>query len=327
MIEVVFSAPFNTVQDLGRLLMRVYGVARGGAMDALALRLGNIMLGNDENAAGLEVQMAPVHLRFHADTVIALTGADFSAELDGVPLPVWWSVPVRKGQMLKLVRPRVGARAVLCVSGGLDVPPVLESRSTMLVEELGGYEGRCIVAGDHLSVVADTRPCSRSSFGIVPPGEALAIPGTPQETVLRYIRSDEREMFDALSLARFEEEPWTVSALSNRMGFRLEGLPLVRREQVEMRSHGIMEGVIQVPPSGLPVVQLADGNSAGGYPKLGVICRADLWRFVQCPPGSRVRFQAIPVAEAARAYEDIENYVAGVRRVLPLAPSAAGEKS
>ncbi|HHT5685854.1 TPA: biotin-dependent carboxyltransferase family protein, partial [Raoultella planticola] len=132
MIEIEQSASLNTIQDLGRPAWRHLGVSVSGAMDPLALRAGNTLLGNEENAAAIEVQMFPFRVRFLADTWIALTGADCRARLDGAALPAWWGCAVRKGQQLELRFPRRGARGYLCVAGGIDVPQVLGSRSTAL---------------------------------------------------------------------------------------------------------------------------------------------------------------------------------------------------
>jgi biotin-dependent carboxylase-like uncharacterized protein len=150
-IEIEQSGSLNTIQDLGRPAWRHLGVSVSGVMDPLALRAGNTLLGNEENAAAIEVQMFPFRVRFLADTWIALTGADCRARLDGDELPAWWGCAVRKGQVLELRFPRRGARGYLCVAGGIDVPLVLGSRSTALRGGFGGLEGRQLQRGDVLS--------------------------------------------------------------------------------------------------------------------------------------------------------------------------------
>ncbi len=132
MIEIERTGALNTVQDLGRLGFRHLGVSVSGAMDPLALRAGNALLGNDDNAAAIEMQMFPFRVRFHEATTIALTGADCRARLDDIDLPPWWGCPVKKGQVLEMRYPRSGTRGYLCVAGGIDVPEVLGSRSTAL---------------------------------------------------------------------------------------------------------------------------------------------------------------------------------------------------
>ncbi len=321
MIEILETPPLNSVQDLGRPGFRCHGMGRAGAMDRVALQAANTLLGNDENAAGIELQLFPVRLRFLVDTVFALTGADCAPHLDGRPLPPWWVAQARAGQELVLSPPRRGLRSYLAVSGGFDVPVVLGSRSTQMRDGFGGHEGRALAAGDRLAMVPSACFTLRdeAGYGALPPSQALAAPtpasATDEAIWLRAIAAAEYGQFDAASHDHLWETPWKVTSQSNRQGYRLEGAGLQRTELVEMRSHGIVPGVIQVPPSGQPIIQLADGNSAGGYPKIGVVIEADLWRLAQAAPGNRLRFASCTLEEARAAEREIASWLSSLRRL------------
>ncbi|MBS0517085.1 MAG: biotin-dependent carboxyltransferase family protein [Proteobacteria bacterium] len=321
MIEILETPPLNAIQDLGRLGYRCHGVGRGGAMDRVALAAANALLGNDENAAGIELQLFPVRVRFAGDTVFALTGADCEARLDGRLLPPWWAMSAQAGQELVLSPPRQGLRAYLAVAGGIDVPEVMGSRSTQMRDGFGGLDGRALAAGDRLAAFPAPAFALRDGAGLgaLPASLALAAADCPQaqpgETVLRVIQAAEYEQFDAASQAALWQTPWKVTAQSNRQGYRLAGVALQRLEPVEMRSHGIVPGVIQVPPSGQPIIQLADGNSAGGYPKIGVVIEADLWRIAQAAPGSALRFVSCTLEEARTAERAVAAYLGTLRRL------------
>lgn len=320
MIEICQTLPLNTVQDLGRFGYRRYGIGTAGAMDRLALAAGNRALGNPPGAAGVEFQLFPVTIRFREDAAIALTGADCAATLDGKGIPPWWVLPVTAGQTLNLSAPVRGARTYLCVAGGVDVPEVLGSRSTQMRDAFGGLSGRQLSAGDILAVGQRTPFRFRDffGFGIEPPESAIEPNlhdwAADSDVVLRVILASEAPQFDDASLKAFKTAAWTVTAQSNRMGYRLAGPTLRRPDPTEMRSQAIVQGVVQVPPSGQPIVQLADGNSAGGYPKIAYVLQPDLWRLAQSTPGRRLRFVPVSLDDAGRARQQVSQYLNDVAR-------------
>ncbi|MBS0223219.1 MAG: biotin-dependent carboxyltransferase family protein [Proteobacteria bacterium] len=319
MIEVIETAPLNSVQDLGRVGMRKFGMSPAGGMDRLALAIANAVLGNPRGAAAIEFQMFPVRLRILADTGIAVTGADCNARLDGRVLPPWWAIPARAGQVLELEGVTKGVRGYMGVAGGIDVPIILGSRSTSLRDGFGGLDGRALAAGDVLRSAELVAIASRDAqgFGVQPPSVALAF-GTagPRETLLRVIPAAEYPQFDDASQTSFWNAGWTITPRSNRQGYQLAGAaPLLRTEALEMRSHAIVPGTIQVPPSGQPIIQLADANSAGGYPKIGVVIDADLWRIAQAAPGQILRFVECDVKTARAAARDVATYLSEVERL------------
>ncbi|MCG5480680.1 biotin-dependent carboxyltransferase family protein [Sinorhizobium alkalisoli] len=311
MIEILSTPSLVTVQDLGRSGFYRYGVCRSGAMDRLSLAIGNLLLGNDRNAAGLEIPILPLRLRFEADVNFAVTGADCSAELDGRPLPPFWAARARAGEVLTLAAPRAGCRAYLCLAGGVDVPEVLSSRSTQLRETFGGLDGRALVKGDRIKEVGNDVVLPEGGLGAVPPAAALADADAPATTV-RVIPAAEHADYDEPSRAAFWAADWKVTVQSNRAGYRLKGPELQLRRPIELRSHGVVPGVIQVPAGGQPIIQLADAATMGGYPKIGVVIDADLWRIAQARPGDSLRFIETDVAGAALVHEETEAYLDGL---------------
>jgi biotin-dependent carboxylase-like uncharacterized protein len=319
MLEVAETPPLNSVQDLGRIGTRHYGIGPAGAMDRLALEAANLLLGNPRGAAALEIQMFPARFRVLADTAIALTGANCNARLDGCLLPPWWATRAVAGQTLELEGVSNGVRGYLAIEGGIDVPMVLGSRSTSLKDAFGGVDGRAIAAGDMIRALEPQLFSSRdpAGFGIEPPSTALPLgEAGARETTLRVIPAAEYPQFDEQSRANLWAAGWTVTPRSNRQGYQLAGAePLRRTVAVEMRSHAIVSGTIQVPPSGQPMIQLADANSAGGYPKIGVVIDADLWRIAQTPPGRALRFVECDLAAARAAARDVTAYLARASRM------------
>ncbi|NPC57214.1 5-oxoprolinase subunit C family protein [Caenimonas soli] len=322
MIEVLSASALATVQDLGRLGELRWGVGSSGAMDPLALAAGNLLLGNDEGAAAIEVPVFPFQVRFTADCAFAVTGADCAARLDDVALLPWWTHAARAGQVLQLGVPQQASawrasRVYLCLAGGVDVPEVLGSRSTQLRGAFGGLDGRALRRGDKLQAVAPGAGLQATGFGLVPP--ALALPleadGLP---AMRVLPAGEYGHYTEASRASFWAEAWKITPQSDRYGYRLAGAPLQPVDEIEMRSHGIVPGVIQVPPSGQPIVQMCDAQPSGGYPKIGTVIEADRWRLGQAPIGSRIRFVETTWDEAVAALDQNRRWLDEARRLVDL---------
>jgi len=290
------------------------------------MRIGNNLVGNDECAAGIEIQTFPFRLTFSKPTAFAVTGGDACAKLDGVDLPPWWTMVAQPGQELHILPPKSFARAYVAFGGGIGLAPVLGSRSTSLRGSFGGLDGRPLAMGDTLPL--GDMPLSAvpaEGFGIVPPMSSLveAFPRDDNGTLLiRALPAAEHDAFGD-DATRFWAQDWTISSQSDRTGFRLTGAPIQPMTRVEMRSHGVMPGVIQVPPGGEPIVQMSDANTAGGYPKIAGVIEADLWRLGQARIGSRLRFVKTTHREAkaleailATCLTDTRDNVALVREAL-----------
>lgn len=317
MIEILSATALATVQDFGRFGSLGQGVGTSGAMDHLALALGNLLLGNPEDAAAIEIPLFPFELRLLHDCAFAVTGAACDATLDGQPLPPNWVYQGREGQVLNLGYPTSGSRAYLCLAGGVDVPSVLGSRSTQLRGEFGGLDGRALQQGDRLAALRPGISPLPLDFGVLAPSLALPlqVDGVP---AMRVLPAAEYERFQESSRAAFWDGEWKITTQSNRYGYRMEGEPLLPIAPMEIRSHGIVPGVIQVPHGGQPIIQMRDAQPSGGYPKFGSVIEADLWRLGQAPIGSKVRFVECSYEEAVEALETNRRYLREVSRLVDL---------
>jgi biotin-dependent carboxylase-like uncharacterized protein len=300
MIEVLAPGPLLIVQDLGRPGARRYGVPQGGAMDSFALTAANRLVGNPPGAAGLELTAGGAELLFTRPARLALTGADLGASVDGRPMPLWSSLLVGRGARLRLAgrRSAWGARAYLAVAGGLALPAVLGSRSTDLGGAFGGLDGRPLRRGDLLEV------------GPEPPGSALALGQSWPEALrppyraaptLRLVPGPHADCFAPEALARLAAAELRVSPTSNRMGYRLEGLALPYARPCSLPSLGVVPGAVQVPPDGAPILLMADAQTTGGYPLIGVVAAADLPLAAQLLPGDHLQLAPTTLAEALAA--------------------------
>ncbi len=329
MIEILSATPLSSVQDLGRDGYLRYGVGTSGAMDRVALAAGNILLGNADNCAAIEVPFFPYEVRFLEDIAFSLTGADAAAELDGRPIPPWWTLQARKGQVLRLNPTERGARCYLALAGGINVPVVLGSRSTQLRGEFGGYRGRHLKQGDVLRAIRsveggeDFDRLPAAGFGVEPP-EFVLPQGTLESiaqgtrTFVRVLPAAEYDCYEEASLESFWSKDWKITTQSDRYGYRLEGEALIPKRTLEQRSHGIVPGVIQVPPSGQPIIQLRDAQPSGGYPKIGTVIEADLWRLAQAELCTQLRFVKTTYDEAVSALDSVHDYLNKVRRLAEL---------
>ncbi|MCX4176866.1 MULTISPECIES: biotin-dependent carboxyltransferase family protein [Paraburkholderia] len=329
MIEILSSSALATVQDQGREGYLRYGVGTAGAMDRLALAVGNLLLGNPDDAAGIEIPMFPFRIRFLEDLSFAITGADCSARLGDRPVLPWWTVHAKQGDVLTIGVPTSGTRCYLSLAGGVDVPVVLGSRSTQLRGQFGGFNGRQLQKGDVVKAVGLAKrvvpqdAVLAAGFGTVPPEYSLPAPlslpaAEAGETVVRVLSTAEYDCYEPESLEAFWRDGWKVTPQSDRYGYRLAGPTLVATHSIEKRSHGIVPGVIQVPHSGQPIIQLRDAQPSGGYPKIGTVIEADLWRLAQARIGTKIRFVQTTYAQAVTALEELDSYLVRVRNLVAL---------
>ena len=294
-ITVIQPGLFTTVQDLGRPGHRAAGVPLSGAADPVSLRLANLLVGNAEGAAAIECTLLGPTLRFEQDSLVALVGGDFPGLPGGV------ATRVAAGTVLPLGHATKGCRGSLAVAGGIEVEPVLGSRSTLVLAALGGFAGRPLRAGDGLVVGASETASSRWAAVMPPRGRSQALRVIPGEQVEAFATQAWRQGFRA-------------SSRSDRMGVRLEGDPLPGAAAFAgMASVAVFPGTVQVPPDGQPIVLLADAQTIGGYPVLGQVIAADLPRMAQLRPGDDLRFEPVTLAEARAALLQREAEIAAVR--------------
>jgi antagonist of KipI len=307
-VAVLVPGLFTTVQDLGRWGHQHIGVAVAGAMDRRAHIAANRALGNDDNAATLEVTLSGPELRFDQPTRIAIAGAALSPSLDGQPVPSETAVACRTGSVLRFGQRLAGARAYIAFDGGVDVPTVMGSRSTHTGSGLGGFEGRALRAGDR---VALRPPVRRGAPAAMRAGGPAAIRGggpsssplsaTPAR--LRVLPGPQLEHFGADALDTLRRTRFRVSPQSNRMGYRLSGGTLPASNHGEMISDATFAGSIQVPPSGEPILLMVDRQTTGGYPQLAVVIAADLPAAAQLAPDDWVAFEPCDLGIARAALE------------------------
>lgn len=299
-LEVQDGGLLTTVQDLGRTGYQRYGVPVAGAVDAPALRAANRLVGNDADAAGLECTVSGPRLRCLRTTVVAVTGAGLGVVVDRPDLgtfapPPWSSFLLRPGNVLRFEGARRGARAYVALSGGIDVPLVLGSRSTYLTAGMGGFAGRALTHGDLLSCQpVALRPSAGQRSKQV---ETLS----ERPAAVRVVWGPQDAYFTKTARDTFVSATFTVAPSSDRMGYRLTGPPIAHLDATEIISDGMMLGGIQVPPNGAPIVMLADRATTGGYPKIATVITADLPRLGQLLPGDTLRFTAVGLDEARRA--------------------------
>jgi antagonist of KipI len=299
-----------SVQDLGRTGFRESGVSSGGALDPFGLRVANLLVGNDQGAAGVEITLGGLHLRFEDERVVAWCGGEFDVQIASTPLPAGHAAHVQAGERLKFGRPQVGCRAWLAVSGGIDVPGVLESRSTDLRAQFGGFMGRTLRDGDVIPLgarrssafakaTADRQTAATEVISSWTAPHDWVSPAK-REPILRCIRGSDWDRFTDLTIQHFTSEAFAVSPDSDRMGVRLEGSELTRVDRSDLISEAVAPGTIQVPPSGKPILLLGDCQTIGGYPKIAHVITVDFGVAAQLRAGDHVCFSEVLLTDAHR---------------------------
>lgn len=277
--EVIKPGALTTIQDLGRPGFAHIGIPRSGAADRDSLRLANRLVGNDEGAAGLECTLIGPSLRFDSDAVIALTGAPIASNVDGEQLPLNTALSISAGSLLKLGSASGGLRSYIAVAGGLDAEPVMGSRASDLLSGLGPDPLR---AGDRVGFGDPTASA--------PPIGAAPVAAPQEQPLLHVLPGPRADWFAEGALELLAATAWEVSSESNRSGVRLAGGELPRARSDELFSEGMVEGAIQVPASGRPIILLADHPTTGGYPVIAVLRSDDLGAAAQLRPGQGLRF-------------------------------------
>ena len=291
----------TSVQDLGRTGYRQFGVSSGGALDSFGLRVANLLVGNNEAAAGLEITLGGLRLRFEDESVVSWCGGEFQVQIASTALPAGHAAHVQAGGRLKFDHPQIGCRAWLAISGGIDSPPILGSRSTDLRAHFGGIEGRTLRDGDqlHLGNVRRSQSAATANISSWTASHDWVSPARPKP-ILRFIRGVDWNRFNVSTLERLTSAAFAVSADSDRMGVRLEGPKLRRIDESDLISEAVAPGTIQVPPSGKPILLLGDCQTIGGYPKIAHVITVDLGVAAQLRAGEHVRFSEVSLADAHR---------------------------
>lgn len=319
MFEVLQGGLETTVQDYpGRLGYWNIGIPPSGPFDNLAFRLGNLLVGNSEGEAGLEITIVGPKLKFLRETVIAITGADLSPMLNNNPIPMWKTVKVKKGDILSFGLCKSGCRAYLTIAGGIDVPLFFGSRSTYVQGGIGGFEGRRLMKGDIIRTGEPKLSLNKLEERGVKPN---VIPKYPTEWELRVILGpqddylEEDFLIDMYVLGKYA---WEVSPLFDRVGVRLEGPPHKWKPQDKRPPSGAHPSNINLVYCGMgiinvtgevPVVCGVDGISLTGYTSVATLISADMWKLGQVKAGDKIRFKAVTLSEAKEARKEIERKI------------------
>lgn len=303
--EVIEPGIFTTIQDLGRKGYFASGIPPSGAMDRFAHRMGNFLVGNPTDEAGIEMTAIGIKVGVLKETVIALTGADFSTKLNGNSIPLWQTISLKEGDLLSMEKPNRGWRGYLSVAGGIDVPPVLGSKSTYTLGGLGGIRGRTIKKGDLVPV-----GIPRSSLDTLRGRKVKesVLPEAGSEKELRVVLGPQDDHVQEESIEVFLNALYQVSIRSNRVGYRFEGPQLFFKERPESRDAGLDPsnivddgnaiGAIQIPAGKEPICLGPDGVTMGGYVKIACLIAADMDRMAQLKPKDFARFKGVTVEEA-----------------------------
>ncbi|PET23244.1 KipI antagonist [Bacillus cereus] len=313
-VEVLHAGMFTTVQDLGRSYYQQFGVPVGGAMDKNALRLINMLVGNEENEAGLEMTILGPKLLIKKTTLLAIGGVDMEPLLNGERIPLWRPILAEEGSMLCFGKVKSGCRAYVTFAGGIHIEGTMGSKSTYIRAAIGGIEGRMLKKGDYFQIGAQPEMANRFIQDLQKDERIKTkwainnsvLPKYKKHPKLRVIADFEYDQFTEESRKAFFTKEYKVSNYADRMGYRVEGEVLNRIEEKEILSSPVTFGTIQVPNGGQPIILMADRQTTGGYPRMGNIISVDLPLLAQLKPGDYVSFEKITLEEAEQLYIEQE---------------------
>lgn len=291
-IKIINAGMLSTIQDGGRFGVMKYGFTQSGAMDSKAMSTANILVGNVPECAVIETTLLGITAEFTENTVIALSGGDFSAAINGTPIKRNKAYAVNAGDTLAMSYAKSGVRGYLAVSGGFDVPEVMGSRSTNLKSQIGGFYGRKLAAGDIINTFA---PIITDTTGRELPEETYE-----NSITLRAVLGPQDYMFTDEDINTFFSCEYKITQQADRMGIRLDGEPLKGKGSMDIVSDGIVFGSVQVPKNGMPIILAADRQTTGGYAKIATIISADRHLIAQVRPGGTIKFAQVSVKEAQK---------------------------
>lgn len=300
----------TSVQDLGRPGFGLEGISPSGAADPVALRVGNLLVENEPGAAGLELTLVGGSFVFLEGAVIALTGADLGATVDGRPLGMWTSHALLAGTKLVFGPTKNFARGYLAIAGGVQVDSFLGSASTHLLSGLGGFGGRALRKGDLLRIGKPEKAIRRRRM------KQTALYALKPRKILRATEGPQADWFTVEAKQIFYRDPFRVTEESDRVGLRLEGTALVGGASREMITEGVSLGAVQVTPSGQPIILFVEQQTTGGYPKIANVIGADLHRVGQLRPRTEIRFERTSLAVARSLWVEQERLLNSVEQLF-----------
>ena len=289
----------STIQDLGRNGFSHYGISKSGAADDLSIRLGNLIVGNNENAASIEMTLVGGEFKFDIDSTIVLTGSKFAAMIDNKSIPFNEIVKISANQTLSIGQTMEGARCYLAVKGGIDVINLFSSKSTHLTSKMGGMDGRALIKDDQLMI-------GKSMTGVGPIVYNNILDMNISKLLIT--KGMQENYISKLTWKNFLNQEYKVSNLSSRMGIRLEGESLNLENNNEIITEGVPLGAIQLPRSGNPIISFVEHQTTGGYPKIANVISSEMHKVGQLKPGDKFKFELISLDEAEKLHFERENF-------------------
>jgi len=313
-IEILKTGLLTTVQDLGRFGFRKAGIISSGAMDSLALRLGNLLIGNDENEAGLECTLIGPEIKFHNETTISIVGGNLSPKLNGREAKMWSPLQIKAGDVLQFGRAVYGCRTYICFSAGFAIEDVLGSKSTYLKAAFGGWKGRRFHKNDHIPLKKPIyTPLANQNWLL---GQSI-YPRLNQNRI-RVIKGPEFEWFAPQSLEKIETSCFSVGADSDRMGYRINSYRLERKNPKELLSSAVTFGTVQVSNDGHLIILMADHQTTGGYPRIFQVATVDFSILAQAQSGMEFSFEIITHDLARKLLIEREQEIKKLKQALQL---------
>lgn len=294
-IKIIKSGLLTTVQDKGRYGYQQFGVPVSGVMDSFSHRVSNLLVGNNTFESVLEATLLGPTIEFENDSVIAITGADLLPKVNGKEICMWKSIYIKKGDILSFNSIKSGCRSYISFAGGIDVPLVMGSKSTYIKGNIGGYEGRALISGDVLKI-GNPKDDLKNLKGRTIHNKYK--PVYTDKINIRVILGPQDKYFTSEGIQSFLSKEYIVTNECDRMGYRLDGIPIQHINGADIISDGIAFGAIQVPDNGKPIIMMADRQTIGGYTKIANIISYDLSKIAQAKPGDKIRFESITIKES-----------------------------
>jgi antagonist of KipI len=315
-ITILKPGIMSSLQDLGRWGFQQFGVPIGGAMDKVTAALANIICGNDENEAVIEMTLHGTLIMFNEAAFCAIVGGGCKAYIDDVELPFNRLLWIPAFSIIKTTASIQGCRSYLAVSGGFNVKKVLGSASTYTPSGIGGINGRNLITGDMLAFKREQNLHAASNLHMLPNGVGIShwhtadlVVPTPDIATVHAIKGPEFDRFNTASQEDIFNSIFTISSLSNRMGYRLEGKKFSLEQKTEMVSTAVTAGIVQVTHEGDPIILMADAQTMGGYPRIARICAADIPLLAQARPGVKIKFKEIGEKESADRCKELSSRI------------------
>ena len=309
-LKVLDPGLFSTIQDLGRLKFRKYGITTSGAMDDFALRIGNRLVGNQQDEAGIELTLVGGEYLIMQDCIIAITGGNLNPQVDGKNISMGESLFLRKDSKLSFNNFGQGVRSYLCIQGGIDVPLVLGSKSTDIKVGFGGYNGSVLKSGD--TIYKKDNNLDMNYVGNYFSSDLINKYYSWDLSILkiRILLGPDLDHFTKKGINTFINGEYVISAKADRMGYQLEGPKIEHSKKgSNVITNATPSGVIQVPGEGTPIILLRDNQTTGGYPKIATVITPDISVLVQRTTWDKINFTEVYIEEAYRLYKEREEII------------------